>query len=158
MMFEIRPVNCIQEHPYQFLESDLFFQSREDAERVLKGMRFFLSTYGFVSVADLFDLSGKTYQYSETIFTTGWDDLCTAYVYDVLDGSMLKLPSITTKRRGNNMSERQEKKRRYNARLEYISHFEKWLESEPPMIRIFAWRKWKKNRPTYKEEPEYAEA
>ena len=56
------------------------------------------------------------------------------------------------------MSERQEKKRRYNARLEYISHFEKWLESEPPMIRIFAWRKWKKNRPTYKEEPEYAEA
>lgn len=45
------------------------------------------------------------------------------------------------------MSERQEKKRRYNQRLQYIADFNKWLESEPPMIRIITWRRWKKRRP-----------
>lgn len=47
------------------------------------------------------------------------------------------------------MSERQEKKRRYNQRLQYIADFTKWLESEPPMIRIITWRRWKKRRPVW---------
>lgn len=47
------------------------------------------------------------------------------------------------------MSERQEKKKRYNRRLEFIAAFEKWLNSEPSMLRIFRWRKWKKSRPTW---------
>jgi hypothetical protein len=42
------------------------------------------------------------------------------------------------------MSERREKKKRYNQKLEYIAEFEKWLQKEPPMIRVFAWHKWKK--------------
>lgn len=50
------------------------------------------------------------------------------------------------------MSERQEHKRRYNRKLEFISHYEMWLEKEPSMLRIFAWRKWKNSRPVYKEE------
>lgn len=29
------------------------------------------------------------------------------------------------------MNEKQEKKRRYNLRLEFIAHFNKWLDSEP---------------------------
>lgn len=49
------------------------------------------------------------------------------------------------------MSERQEHKRRYNQRLEYIAHFGKWLESEPPMWRVFAWRRWKKARPVWRD-------
>ena len=32
------------------------------------------------------------------------------------------------------MSEKQEKKRRYNQKLEYIAHVEKWLKQEPPML------------------------
>lgn len=36
------------------------------------------------------------------------------------------------------MSERKEKKRRYNLRLEYIAAFDRWLQSEPPMILF--WR------------------
>lgn len=52
------------------------------------------------------------------------------------------------------MSESREKKRRYNARLEYIAAFNRWLSSEPPMILIFSWHKWKKSRPVYKEECE----
>jgi hypothetical protein len=45
------------------------------------------------------------------------------------------------------MSERQEHKKSYNQKLEYIARFEKWLEKEPPIIRYIAWRKWKKERP-----------
>ena len=50
------------------------------------------------------------------------------------------------------MSEHQEHKRRYNMRLEYIASFEKWLNNEPPVCRIFKWRKWKSNRPIWIEQ------
>lgn len=49
------------------------------------------------------------------------------------------------------MNEKQEKKRRYNLRLEYIAHFNKWLESEPPRWRFIRWRKWKNSRPVWEE-------
>lgn len=49
------------------------------------------------------------------------------------------------------MSERQEKKKRYNLRLMWIADFDKWLNREPPMWRIFAWRRWKKERPEWVE-------
>ena len=49
------------------------------------------------------------------------------------------------------MSERQEHKRRYNLRLEYIAHFDKWLNAEPSMVRIFKWKKWKSARPIWEE-------
>ena len=45
------------------------------------------------------------------------------------------------------MSEKQEKKRRYNQKLEWIAAFEKWLENEPPIWKLFAWRRWKNSRP-----------
>lgn len=50
------------------------------------------------------------------------------------------------------MSERQEKKRRYNLRLEYIATFQKWLDREPSIFRVFAWHKWKRERPVWKAE------
>lgn len=49
------------------------------------------------------------------------------------------------------MSERQEKKRRYNQRLEYIRAFNKWLDAEPPMWRVASWARWKKQRPKFVE-------
>lgn len=49
------------------------------------------------------------------------------------------------------MSESREHKRRYNQRLQYIAAFEKWLAEEPPMIRFFAWRRWKHRRPVWEE-------
>lgn len=52
------------------------------------------------------------------------------------------------------MSERQEKKRRYNQRLEYIANFHKWIAEEPPMWRFAARRAWKRRRPIWKEEDE----
>lgn len=47
------------------------------------------------------------------------------------------------------MSERQEKKKRYNLR---IADFNKWLNREPPMWRVFAWRRWKRERPVWMAE------
>lgn len=52
------------------------------------------------------------------------------------------------------MSEKREKKRRYNLRLEYIRHFSNWLLSEPPMWMFWAWRKWKKARPLWDDKIE----
>lgn len=34
-----------------------------------------------------------------------------------------------------------------NERLEYIAHFDKWLSAEPPMFRLIARHKWKRQRP-----------
>ena len=48
------------------------------------------------------------------------------------------------------MSERKEKKRRYNQRLEFIAAFDAWLRAEPPMILFWRWRKWKNNRPVFR--------
>lgn len=49
------------------------------------------------------------------------------------------------------MSERQEHKKRYNARLAFIADFEKWLNREPPLHRFIQWHRWKKERPIWKE-------
>lgn len=49
------------------------------------------------------------------------------------------------------MSESREHKRRYNQRLEYIAQFTKWLEKEPPMVLFWKWKKWKNERPVWKE-------
>lgn len=49
------------------------------------------------------------------------------------------------------MSESREKKRRYNLRLEHIALFDKWLAAEPPMFRLIAWHRWKKNKPVLRE-------
>lgn len=45
------------------------------------------------------------------------------------------------------MSEKQEKRRRFNERMEYAAEFNAWLRKEPPMWRIFEWWRWKKTRP-----------
>lgn len=49
------------------------------------------------------------------------------------------------------MSEKQEHKKRYNLRLEYIAQFQKWLEQEPPLYMVFAWRRWKRERPVWRD-------
>ena len=49
------------------------------------------------------------------------------------------------------MSERQEHKKRYNLRLQYIAEFGKWQDREPPMWKIFAWHRWKAERPKWVE-------
>ena len=48
------------------------------------------------------------------------------------------------------MSERVEKRKRYNQRLQYIAEFQKWLAREPSMLRVISWHRWKRQRPVWK--------
>ena len=52
------------------------------------------------------------------------------------------------------MSEKREKRRRYNQRLEYIANFNKWLDTEPPIVRLISWHRWKKSRPIFENTDE----
>ena len=49
------------------------------------------------------------------------------------------------------MSEKQEKRRRFNGRMEYTAEFSAWLRGEPPMWKFLSWRRWKKARPVMKD-------
>lgn len=44
------------------------------------------------------------------------------------------------------MSEKQEKRKRLNEKMEYIAEFDAWLRKEPPRWRIIQWARWKKSR------------
>lgn len=71
---------------------EFIFESRGDAEDVLSTMCDLIESYGSASVADLYDLVGKS-QYSD--FTNehyGWRSLSTASVKRVSGGYVLSLP------------------------------------------------------------------
>jgi len=69
---------------------DIIFDNRGEAEDVLSRMDELISTYGFVSVADLYDLVGVTGNYTDNKY--GWTNIRSASVIRVRDGYMLKLP------------------------------------------------------------------
>ena len=45
------------------------------------------------------------------------------------------------------MSERQEKRRRFNLRYEYIMAVANWIDREPPWWAVFRRKKWKREKP-----------
>lgn len=70
---------------------DIIIDNRGEAEEVLDRMYELLDTYGLVSVADLYDLVGKTANYTDNKY--GWDNLDTANVVRAgRDGYMIRLP------------------------------------------------------------------
>lgn len=72
------------------LREDIILESRGEAEEVLSRMDDLLDTYGYVSVADLYDLIGKSCAYTDGNY--GWTTLRSADVIRVRDGYLLKLP------------------------------------------------------------------
>lgn len=69
---------------------DIILDNRGEAEEVLSRMDELISTYGLVSVADLYDLVGVTGNYTDNKY--GWTDIRSASVIRVRDGYILKLP------------------------------------------------------------------
>ncbi len=69
---------------------DIILDNRGEAEDVLSRMDELISTYGLVSVADLYDLVGITCNYTDNKY--GWTDIRSAQPIRVRDGYMLKLP------------------------------------------------------------------
>ena len=62
---------------------------------------------------------------------------------------MLRQDDMQIRKGDDIVNEKQEKKRRYNLRLEFIAHFNKCLESEPTRWCFIRWRKWKNSRPVW---------
>lgn len=69
---------------------DIILESRSEAEEVLMRMDELIDTYGTVSVADLYDLVGKSSEYTDNKY--GWTNIRNAEPIRVRDGYMLKLP------------------------------------------------------------------
>ena len=70
---------------------DLIFDSRGEAEAVLNQMDVIIDTYGFVSVADLYDFADLSAPYTSNKY--GWTNVSTADVARLRDGGyVIKLP------------------------------------------------------------------
>lgn len=73
-----------------YSHDDIILETRGEAEEVLSRMDELISTYGVVSVADLYDLVGKSCNYTDNKY--GWTNIRNAEPIRVRDGYMLKLP------------------------------------------------------------------
>lgn len=69
---------------------DLVFESRSEAELVLTRMDELIETYGMATVSDLYDLVGKSCDYTYDRY--GWTNLRNAKAVPVRDGYVLDLP------------------------------------------------------------------
>ncbi len=69
---------------------DVILENRGEAEEVLSRMDDLISTYGTVSVADMYDLVGITGNYTDNKY--GWTDIRNASVVRKADGYMIRMP------------------------------------------------------------------
>lgn len=74
--------------PYSY--DDLEFKTRGEAEMVLTRMDELIENYGFVTVADLYDLAGVTGNYTDNKY--GWSNIRNAEVVRVRDAYVIKMP------------------------------------------------------------------
>lgn len=73
---------------------DIIFENRGDAEAVLDAMNEIISTYGVVSVGDLYDLAAVSTD-NFTVNKYGWTDISGCKAMRVKDGYILKLPKAS---------------------------------------------------------------
>lgn len=82
---------CGEEPSANVWKTDLIFETRSEAERVLDAMNELIELYCTVRVADMYDLVGETSPYTANDY--GWKNLNTASVVRVCNGYKLRLPS-----------------------------------------------------------------
>lgn len=69
---------------------DVVLETRGEAEEVLDQLNALIETYGDATIADLYDLIGKTGPYTHNKY--GWKNLHNAKIVRVRDGYLLSLP------------------------------------------------------------------
>lgn len=74
----------------RFDYDDLIFDSRGEAEAVREEMNDVIDRYGFVTVADMYDMADLPSPYTSSKY--GWTNLRTAEVVRARNGYVLKLP------------------------------------------------------------------
>lgn len=84
-----QPVQRV-EKPSVYSYDDLIFSSRQDAQNVLNQMYDVLDRYGFVRVADMMELAGVSFQYTDNYY--GWNSMNTAEIIRTRDGWVIKMP------------------------------------------------------------------
>lgn len=74
----------------RFDYENIVFTSRVDAEAIIEQMNDIISSYGFVTVADLYDMADLSHPYTSNDY--GWTSIVSAAVIHVRDGWVIKLP------------------------------------------------------------------
>ena len=74
----------------RFDYEDILFETRGEAELVREQMVEIIDQYGFVTVADMYDMADLTAPYTATKY--GWTNIRNAEAVRVRDGYVLKLP------------------------------------------------------------------
>ena len=74
----------------RFDYENIVFASRVDAEAIIEQMNDIISSYGFVTVADLYDMADLSHPYTSNDY--GWTSIVSAAVIHVRDGWVIKLP------------------------------------------------------------------
>lgn len=69
---------------------DVYVETRGEAEEVLSQLDSMIETYGYATVADLYDAIGVTGEYTDCKY--GWTNLSTASAIRTRDGYKFKLP------------------------------------------------------------------
>lgn len=84
--------NCNDSSRYRnrFDYDDIVFESRGEAELVREQMLDMIDRYGFVTVADMYDMADLTSPYTSNKY--GWKNIRSAEAVRVRDGYILKLP------------------------------------------------------------------
>ena len=82
---------CDKESFANVWKTDLIFETRGEAERVLDAMNELIELYGTVRVADVYCLAGEWVPYTANKY--GWKNLNTASVVRVCNGYKLRLSS-----------------------------------------------------------------
>lgn len=77
-----------------FEYDDVIFDNRGEAEAVKQQMQAAIYKYGFVTIADLYDMVDLPAPYTSQKY--GWSDLSNVETVRVRDGYMLKLPRAGT--------------------------------------------------------------
>lgn len=77
----------------RFDYEDIVFDSRGEAEAVRRQMFDVIDRYGFVTVADMYDMAGITPPYTSNNY--GWVNIRSAEAIRVRDGYVLKLPKAS---------------------------------------------------------------
>ena len=70
--------------------NDIAFNTRGEAEDVLTQMEATIDKYGFVTIADMYDLANLTSNYTDNKY--GWMNVRNAEVVRARDGYVIKLP------------------------------------------------------------------
>lgn len=77
-----------------FEYDDIIFDNRGEAEAVKQQMQAAIGRYGFVTIADLYDMVDLPAPYTSQKY--GWSELSNVETVRVRDGYMLKLPRAST--------------------------------------------------------------